>query len=50
MKLTKDQKDQIDQQKLQSKKTKRVVSEALESILYDAIPVLDHIYQTKKAL
>ena len=42
MKLTKDQKDQIDQQKLQSKKTKRVVSEALESILYDAIPVLDH--------
>ena len=42
MKLTKDQKDQIDQQKLQSNKTKRVVSEALESILYDAIPILDH--------
>jgi thymidylate synthase (FAD) len=42
MKLTKDQKDQIDQQKSQSNKTKRVVSEALESILYDVIPVLDH--------
>ncbi len=42
MKLSKDQKNQIDQQKLQSNKTKRVVSEALESILYDAIPILDH--------
>ena len=42
MKLTKEQKKEINEQQLQKNSTKRVVSPALEKILYDAIPVLDH--------
>ena len=42
MKLTKEQISEINNQKKQINKTKRVVSEKLEQILYDAIPALDH--------
>ena len=42
MKLTLDQKKEIEEQKAQKSSTKRVTSAELEKILYDAIPVLDH--------
>ena len=42
MKLTKEQKAEIQEQQSQSNKTKRVTVDALEKILYDAIPILDH--------
>ncbi len=42
MKLTQNQIDEIKQQKTQSFRTKRVTVTALENILYDAIPILDH--------
>ena len=42
MKLTEDQKNEIKNQKLQNNQTKRVTAPALEKILYEAIPALDH--------
>ena len=42
MKLTKEQQQEIENLKGQKNVTKRVVSEELEKILFDAIPVLDH--------
>ena len=42
MKLTKEQIAEIKEQQSQSNKTKRVTVDALEKILYDAIPILDH--------
>ena len=42
MKLTKEQQNEIENLKSQKNVTKRVVSEELEKILFDAIPVLDH--------
>jgi len=42
MKLTKEQQQEIENLKSQKNATKRVVSEELEKILFDAIPVLDH--------
>ena len=42
MKLTKEQQQEIENLKSQKNVTKRVVSEKLEKILFDAIPVLDH--------
>ena len=42
MKLTKEQINEIKDQQLQNNKTRRVVSSELETILYEAIPVLDH--------
>ena len=42
MKLTKEQKAEIQEQQSQSNKTKRVTVDALEKILYNAIPILDH--------
>ena len=42
MKLTKEQQQEIENLKSQKNVTKRVVSEELEKILFDAIPVLDH--------
>ena len=42
MKLTVEQKKEIAEQQAQSNLTKRVVSPALEEILYDAVSVLDH--------
>jgi len=42
MKLTKQQLNDIKNQQLQNNKTKRIVAPKLESILYKAIPVLDH--------
>ena len=42
MKLTKEQAQEIKDQQFQQNKTKRVTAPALEKILYEAIPVLDH--------
>ena len=42
MKLTSEQKKEIQEQQSQSYKTKRVTSPELEKILYEALPVLDH--------
>ena len=42
MKLTKEQSAEIKNQQSQNNKTKRVVVSDLESILYEAIPALDH--------
>jgi thymidylate synthase (FAD) len=42
MKLTSEQKKEIQEQQLQSNSTKRVTSPELEKVLYEAIPVLDH--------
>ena len=42
MKLTKEQQQEIENLKSQKNVTKRIVSEELEKILFDAIPVLDH--------
>ena len=42
MKLTKEQQQEIESLKSQKNVTKRVVSEELEKILFEAIPVLDH--------
>ncbi|MDA9598803.1 FAD-dependent thymidylate synthase, partial [Candidatus Pelagibacter sp.] len=42
MKLTKEQINEINEQKSQNQSTKRAVSQNIEEILYDAIPVLDH--------
>ena len=42
MKLTKEQAQEIKNQQLQENKTKRVTAPELETILYEAIPVLDH--------
>ena len=41
MKLTQEQKKEITDQQSQKNITKRVVSEELEKILYEAVPVLD---------
>ncbi len=42
MKLTKEQKQEIQDLKSQKNQTKRVIAPALENILFDAIPILDH--------
>tara|TARA_Y100001970_G_C14233381_1_gene860197 strand:- start:2420 stop:3367 length:948 start_codon:yes stop_codon:yes gene_type:complete len=42
MKLTKEQKKEIEEQQSQKNSTKRVTSPELEKILYEALPVLDH--------
>ena len=42
MKLTNEQKKEIEEQQAQKNTTKRVTSPELEKILYEAIPVLDH--------
>ena len=42
MPLTKDQQAEIDAAKTQRAETRRVTVPALEEILYDALPVLDH--------
>ncbi len=42
MKLTKEQKKEIEDQQSQKNYTKRVTSPELEKILYEALPVLDH--------
>ena len=42
MKLTKEQQEEIKNQQLQSNQTKRVTAPALEKLLYEAIPALDH--------
>ena len=42
MKLSEQQKKDIEEQKSQKNQTKRVTSPELEKILYDAQPVLDH--------
>jgi Predicted alternative thymidylate synthase len=42
MKLTKDQINEIKEQQSQQHQTKRVTAPALEKILYEAIPALDH--------
>ena len=42
MKLTKEQQNEIKNQQSQTNKTKRVTVANLESILFEAIPVLDH--------
>jgi len=42
MKLTKEQAQEIKDQQLQENKTKRVTAPELETILYEAIPILDH--------
>jgi thymidylate synthase (FAD) len=42
MKLTSEQKKEIQEQQSQSNYTKRVTSPELEKVLYEAIPVLDH--------
>ncbi len=42
MKLTKEQQQEIKDQQSQENKTKRVTVAELESILYEAIPILDH--------
>ena len=42
MKLTKEQAQEIKDQQLQENNTKRVTALELETILYEAIPVLDH--------
>ena len=42
MKLNKEQLQEIKDQQNQQNTTKRVIAPALENILYDAIPALDH--------
>ena len=42
MKLTKEQSEEIKNQQSQSNSTKRVTVPALEKILYEALPALDH--------
>lgn len=42
MKLTSEQKKEIQEQQSQNNSTKRVTSPELEKVLYEAIPVLDH--------
>ena len=42
MKLTKEQTEEIKDQQSQQNQTKRVTAPALENILYEAIPALDH--------
>ena len=42
MKLSKEQLNNIKEQQSQENKTKRVTALELESILYEAIPILDH--------
>ena len=42
MKLTSEQKKEIQEQQSQRNSTKRVTSRELEKVLYEAIPVLDH--------
>ena len=42
MKLTKEQLQEIKDQQAQENKTKRVIAQELEKILYEVIPVLDH--------
>ena len=42
MKLTKEQQQEIKDLQSQDNKTKRVVAPQLESILFEAIPILDH--------
>ena len=42
MKLTLEQKKEIEEQQAQKNETKRVTSPELEKILYEAMPVLDH--------
>ena len=42
MKLTKEQSQEIKDQQSQKNQTKRVTVPALENILYEAMPVLDH--------
>tara|TARA_B100001540_G_scaffold186938_1_gene164905 strand:+ start:2186 stop:3133 length:948 start_codon:yes stop_codon:yes gene_type:complete len=42
MKLTKEQKLEIEDQQSQKNQTKRVTAPELEKILYEAIPILDH--------
>ena len=42
MKLTKEQNEDIKDQQSQKNQTKRVTAPALENILYEAIPALDH--------
>ena len=42
MKLTKEQSQEIKNQQLQKNETKRVTVPALEKLLYEAVPALDH--------
>ena len=42
MKLTNEQKEEIKNQQNQNNQTKRVTAPALEKILYEALPALDH--------
>jgi len=42
MKIKQEQQQEIQEQKSQSNKTKRVIALELENILYDMIPILDH--------
>ena len=42
MKLTKEQSQEIKDQQSQKNQTKRVTVPALENILYEAMPALDH--------
>jgi hypothetical protein len=42
MKLTKEQSQEIKDQQGQQNQTKRVTAPALENILYEAMPALDH--------
>ena len=42
MKLTKEQSQEIKDQQAQQNQTKRVTAPALENILYEAMPALDH--------
>ncbi len=42
MAVTREQQAEIDEQRAQSSETRRVVSPALEEVLYQAIPALDH--------
>ena len=42
MKLTKEQSKEIKDQQSQENKTRRVTAPALENILYEALPALDH--------
>ena len=42
MKLTKEQSQEIKNQQAQQNQTKRVTAPALENILYEAMPALDH--------
>jgi len=42
LKLTKEQSQEIKDQQSQQNQTKRVTVPALESVLYEAIPALDH--------